>query len=221
MGRVSVNDADNYGGQGGSGFFSLKSDKDVARVRFLINGIDDVNAYIVHEAEVDGKKRWVDCLREYGDPVDACPFCKAGRYTNVKYFIPLYNIDAGTTQVWERGKQFGSKLSSICARYPNLVSHILEIERNGKKGDTHTTYEIYETGDDGTTLDQFEVKDPLGTIILQKTADEMEAYLQTGDFESAGVTRRGSTGNTANTETPPFEGGYQRRTPSRGRGEAF
>lgn len=214
MASFNVSDADKVGVQGGSGFFSLKNDKDVARVKFLFNDINDVKCHSVHQVEIDGKKRYVDCLREYGDPVDACPFCKAQKFVNMKYFIPLYNIDADNTQIWERGRKFGSKLTSICSRYPNIVSHIFEIERNGKAGDTQTTYEIYETGEDGATLDDFEVQNPMGTIILQKSAEEMETYLNTGSFGDEGApVRRQATNNN-----PPYEGGYQRRTPSNGNG---
>ena len=37
MARFNVNEVENYGGQGGGGFFSLKNDKDVATVRFMYN----------------------------------------------------------------------------------------------------------------------------------------------------------------------------------------
>ena len=35
MAEFSMNEADNYGGNGGGSFFTLKDDKDKARVRFL------------------------------------------------------------------------------------------------------------------------------------------------------------------------------------------
>jgi hypothetical protein len=75
--RVSVDDAEKYGGQGGGGYFSLKDDGDTARVRFLYDSIEDVEGYCVHEVEIGDKKKYVNCLREYGDPVDKCPFCEA------------------------------------------------------------------------------------------------------------------------------------------------
>lgn len=219
MARFGVGDADKYGGTGGSGYFSLKDDKDVARVRFLFDSIEDVEGFAVHEVEVDGKKRYVNCLRNYGDPVDACPFCAAQRFVQVKYFIPLYNIDADRIQTWERGKKFGQKISSLCSRYPHLVSHTFEIERNGRAGEQTTTYEIYETGQDNTTLEQFDVPDILGTHVLDKTADEMQAYLNTGYFPEVGETqpqRRGAT------SAPQEDRGYTRRTPAGGgRGERF
>lgn len=211
MAGFNVNDAENYGGQGGGGFFSLKQDKEVAHVRFLYNGIDDVTGYSVHEVELNGKKRYVNCLREAGDPVDACPFCKAGKFVQVKYFVPIYNMDTGSIQTWERGKKFGSKLTSMCSRYPNTVTHTFEIERNGKAGDQQTSYEIYETGETpDVTLEQFELANPLGTIILDKTADEMEKYLQTGDFGEAPVRHENSSQQSS--------GVYTRRTPASGTG---
>lgn len=187
MARFHADDADRYGGQGGAGYFSLKNDKDVARVRFMYNGIDDVEGYAVHQVEIDGKKRWVNCLREYNQPVDTCPFCRERMFTSAKLFIPLYNIDEDKVQVWERGKKFISKISSICARYPDVVSHVFEIERNGKKGETTTTYEIYEVDKDDTTMEDLpEVSDPLGTLILDKSADDMEFYLENEYFPPDG-----------------------------------
>ena len=195
MARFGVSDADHYGGQGGGGFFSLKNDKDTARVRFLYDSIDDVEGLAVHQIEVGDKKRYVNCLREYGDPVDACPLCANKQFVTAKYFVPLYNIDEERIQTWERGKKFGAKLSSLCSRYPHLVSHTFEIERNGKAGDTQTTYEIYETGDDNTKITDFEIPNTLGELVLDKTADELQYYVDHGCFEddNAQPRRRSST----------------------------
>lgn len=195
MARFRYDEADHYGGQGGTGFFSLKNDKDVALVRFMYNSVDDVEGYAVHQVEIDGKKRYVNCLREYNQPKDACPFCRANMFTTAKLFIPVYNIDEDKVQMWERGKKFISKISSICARYPDVVSHKFEIERNGKKGETTTTYEIYEVGKDETTLEDLpDVANPLGSIVLDKSADDMEFYLDNEYFppdgEEAPVRRR-------------------------------
>ena len=214
MARFNTETAEHYGGQGGAGYFSLKNDKDVARVRFMYNSIDDVEGYAVHQVEIDGKKRWVNCLREYNQPKDVCPFCRENMFTSAKLFIPLYNIDEDKQQVWERGKKFISKISSICAHYPDVVSHVFEIERNGKKGETTTTYEIYEVDKDETTLEDLpEISDPLGTIVLDKSADDMEFYLENGYFpptgEEAPVRR-----NSRREEEPEEERRASRRTPA-------
>ena len=226
MARFGVNDADKYGGQGGGGYFRLEDDGDVAQVRFLYNSIDDVEGVSVHELKDPNdpkKKKYVECLREYGDPMDVCPFCAAkgfdGQFAQVKYFIPLYNIKEKRTQTWERGKKFGQKISSICARYAKdgvpLVSHVFEIERNGAKGDQTTQYEIYEVSHtEDVTLDGFDTPDT-SNLVLQKTADDMECYLNAGYFPGDGndsyqPVRRG--GNASDD---------RRRTPNGGRREVY
>ena len=210
MARFTTETADKYGGQGGTGYLSLKNDKDVARVRFMYNGIEDVEGYAVHEVKIDGKKRYVNCLREYNQPKDVCPFCRANMFTTAKLFIPIYNIDEDKVQIWERGKKFISKISSICSRYPNTVNHVFEIERNGAKGDTSTTYEVYEIDKDDTTLEDLpEASAPLGSVVLDKTADDMEFYLDNEYFppdDDMPVRRR------ENREEAPV-----RRTPASGR----
>ena len=139
MARFNASNINNYGGSGGSGYFSLKDDGDVATVRFLYNNEEDVEGYAVHQVEVDGRKRYVNCLREYNDPISACPFCQCGEFQMAKLFIPVYNEDTKKVQVWERGKKFFNKISGICARYGSkndIVSQTFDIQRNGAKGDT-------------------------------------------------------------------------------------
>lgn len=212
MARFNVDEVENYGGSGGAGYFSLKNDKDTAQVRFMYNNIDDVEGYAVHQVEIDDKKRYVNCLREYNQPVSDCPFCEAKNFQLAKLFVPLYDIKDDKVKIWERGKKFFSKIGSICARYsnPTVVSHIFEIERNGKPGDQTTSYEIYETDQDNTTMEDLPEKpELLGGLILDKSKEEMQYYLDNGKFPSNNeenhVVRRRE--NTAD-ETP-------RRTPQR------
>ena len=220
MARFNYDEADHYGGQGGAGYFSLKNDKDVARVRFMYNDIDDVEGYAVHQVEIDGRKRWVNCLREYNEPKDKCPFCRENMFTSAKLFVPIYDVDNDRVQIWERGKKFIGKISSICARYPNVVSHIFEIERNCQKGDTSTTYEIYEVDKDDTTLEDLpEKREILGTVVLDKSADDMDFFLDNGYFppdgDEAPVRRRS---NRQEESTDRDRG--TRRTPA-GRRDRF
>ena len=215
MARFSADNADNYGGHGGHGFFSLKNDKDVAKVRFMYDSIADVEGYAVHVVEIDGKKRYVDCKREYTEPVDKCPFCRDGKFQQAKLFIPLYDVESKQVKIWERGKKYFNKLSTLCSRYAvnePLCSHVFEIERCGKPNDTQTTYEVYEVDRDNTTLaDLPEIPNILGDIVLDKTPEEMEYFLKHETFEQ----------NTGSDDSLPFSrrGGSEevtRRTPSRG-----
>lgn len=236
MGRFKHDEADHYGGTGGTGFFSLQNDGDIKEVRFMYNDIEDVDGYAVHQVEIEGKKRYVNCLRDYNDPIDKCPFCREHMFQTAKLFIPVYDVKDDKVRIWERGKKFFAKMSSLCSRYPNLISHVFEIERNGKKGDTQTTYEIYEVDKDDKTLEDFpEVPDIIGGLVLDKSAEDMEYYLESGEFppeEDDVPVRRRSRENTEDDE-PVRENRREmrrderaaRRTPAttrrRGRTEEF
>ena len=208
MGRFNYQDSDNYGNSS-SNFFSLKDDGDVARVRFMYNDLKDVVGYAVHEIEVDGNKRYVNCLRSYNEPKSKCPCCANDYMQKAKIYVPLYNVDTKEVQLWERGKKFLGKLQSICTRYARqdspLVNHIFEIERNGKKGDQQTTYEVYEVGSDDTTLQDLpEVIEPLGNVILDKSYDELDSYVRTGWFATQQVpTSRVDTSEEYSRRTVP------------------
>ena len=223
MGRFGVDEVDNYGGNGGSSFFSLKNDGDVARVRFMYGNINDVAGIAVHEVTVDEKSRYVSCLRAYNEPKSKCPLCEANNFQRAKLYIPIYDIEADEVKLWERGKNFFAKLSALCSRYANsttpLVAHIFEIERHGKKGDTQTTYDIFEIESDKTTLDDLpEIPEVIGTIVLEKTAGDMLYYVDNQCFPN---TDGAPTRSERSTEKPTGSAAPTgRRTPSR-RGETF
>ena len=184
MAEFNINEIDNYGGQGGGGFFSLKNDKEVATVRFMYNTMDDIKGYGVHEAEVAGKKRYINCLRGYNQPVDDCPMCAARYRVIAKLFIILFDVETEEVKIWDRGKTFYSKISSLAARYNPLVATPFEIERNGKRGDMKTTYETYPLDSDDTSLEDLpEIPELLGTLILDKSYEELEFFLNNGYFE--------------------------------------
>lgn len=229
MSRFNVNEADNYGQAGRGTFFSLRDDKDTAHVRMLYRSIDDVEGYAVHQIETaDGKKRYVNCLRNYNDPIDKCPFCAANMKVIPKLFIKLYNEDAQECQVWERGKSFFQRISSLSSRYNPLCNEVIEVERNGKKGDMKTTYEFYPLENSPIDLDdeKYDCPEPLGTIILDKTADEMNKYLEVGDFpsDSAKVSNTRTNGRFESPDSStPFDENRPvgRRTPNNTGRRAF
>ena len=136
MPRINTKDVDNYGGGSGGSFLSLKNDKDTVKVRFMLESPKDLNkyTYVVHNCETPDSKFGVDvnCLRNYSDPIDDCPLCKAGIKTQIKVFVPVYNVDEDKVQIWTRGRTIISKLQGLMARYEDFPSHIFEIERNGK-----------------------------------------------------------------------------------------
>ena len=193
--RFGINESDNYG-TGKSNYFSLKDDKDTAVIRFLYNDINDVEGVACHSVEVDGKRMDVECLRAYNEPLSKCPLCEAGYKVDAKLFIPVYDENAKESKIWTRGKTFFSKLSSLCSRYNPLVSTPFEVERNGKKGDTNTTYEVYPLTADNARIEDFpEIK--ADDVAFQcKTFDELTTYLQTGNFGDNKVLERNNARNS-------------------------
>lgn len=235
MARFNASQMDNYSQNEGSktGFFSLKDDKDTATVRFMYESAEDIEGFSVHRVKVGDRERYVNCLREYNEPMENCPFCAAKIQVQPKLFIPLYNETSGQIQFWERGRKFYAQISGLVSRYKNIVQRTFDIERNGAKGDTGTTYSFYPVGDpDGTIvqdiLDDLGIESlpsPIGTIILDKTADEMDYYLNNGDFPEKVVTptrRRSSRPTSEQEDNVPFDEDEPvqrtrgRRTPANG-----
>jgi hypothetical protein len=204
--KCRIGDAENYVSSGGN-FFKLENDGETAKIRFMYNTIDDVEYTVVHEIDAgDGKKRFVNCLRSYDEPVDNCPLCAAGSRAKPLLFMPIYNEDAKETQIWQRGRSFEGVISGLCSRYSPLVSTVIEIERHGKKGDKSTTYQPYPGKSDDVTLDDLPEKpDPVGTIVLDKNFDELSYYVEHGSFndDTKPVERSADKPVQRNTVTPP------------------
>lgn len=191
MGRVNLNDFDNYKSEGSASYFKLEDDGSKAEVRFMYNDIDDVTGTAVHTVDVEGAKwgRDVNCLRAYNESLDECPLCKAGYNAKVKLFVPLYNVTEDEVQIWTRPKSYGSILSNLISRYTkkgNFVNNIFEIERNGKKGDKQTTYREYQVDCDDIELDDLpQAPDPIGTVVMDKSFEELEYYVKHKEFPSS------------------------------------
>lgn len=181
MARFSFDEVENYG-VGENSYFSLKDDKDTAWIRFLYNDLADIQGVAVHTVKVGDKNVDVECLRAYNEPVENCPFCAEGIKVNAKMYIPVYDIDAKQSKIWTRGKTFFSKLSSLCSRYSPLVSTPFEVERNGKKGDTNTTYELYPGKSDEAIIEDFPEINPEGIAFQVKSYEDMNYYLDNNVF---------------------------------------
>lgn len=207
MASFSYDERENYGQSNRGSFFQLKNDKESAKVRFLYRTMDDVQGYSVHRVAVGDKERYVNCLRSYNEPLDKCPFCNAGLKITPKLFVPLYNEDAKEVQLWERGKTFFDKLSGIAMRYNPMCGTIFEVIRNGKPKDMQTTYDIWPTNDTSDfNMDEITVENPLGSIILDKSFNDMQAYLEQGSFPD-------TASEVAQARSNPEPEQYQRRTP--------
>lgn len=185
---------------GGSEFFSLKNDKDTAVVRFLHEGEDDLDWYVVHEAQINGKKRWVQCLED-----ETCPMCASGNKTQLKLFLQMVDKRDGKVKLWERGQKFIPKIISLINRYGNLVGREFEIERSGKAGSKDTQYLIYPLDEDGKVLADFPKRQELlaeNGFILQKSVDEMVA-INNGTYTPPTSSNNNQQQSQQTNYTPP------------------
>lgn len=200
MARVLVSDVDKYSQHTNVEFFKLPNDKDTAVVRFILDTPDDVDVLAVHEVEIPGMayKRKVSCLKN--DPADGngvCPLCDNGELTSISVYLQMLvyeqDKDGYYTQppkrvVWERGKSYLKKIFSLanryCSRGKKLIDTVFEIERSGKMGDKQTSYEIYPMNEldenECPIPEDIERFDPLGTIVMDKSYDELMEFVETG-----------------------------------------
>ena len=183
MARIRNEEADKYVPSNSGEWFALKNDGDTEKVQFLISDTGELDVFTAHKVKIGDKDRYVNCPREYGEPLDVCPLCDNDYPLKVVRFVVMYSHKDGKIKIWERGKQFITRLEGLANRYYPLHNTVFEIERHGKAGDKQTTYEIYPCPND-TPIDISEIEKPelLGSIVLDKTADEMNYYLEHEDF---------------------------------------
>lgn len=197
MAKRNIEDAaEQYKGSGLGEYFKLENDKDTEIVRFLCEGEElefDEDWFIAHKAVIENKDRWVRCPETSG-----CPLCATLGKPQLKIFLQLVTKSDGKRKLWERGNTYASKINGLIRRNGDLCNRPYEIERNGKKGDTKTTYEIYALDQDGKTLADLNVEKqkllgPYGEgFILQLTQDEMED-LADGRYQPTGKDDRSNS----------------------------
>lgn len=147
MSRITIREAETLSenSQKSYSWFQLKNDHDIKKVRLLVNTIDDIDAFVVHSIEVNGRNKWVNCTRDNEtDPLDNCVYCKNGDKARVRVFLQLQDVETGDLLIWDRSPQIIQILRSVVKRINGpIYQTIIEIERVGKAGDPKTTYQFY------------------------------------------------------------------------------
>ena len=207
MEKIDINRFENYSNTTQNRekvkFFSLKKDGDVAQVRFCHNVLGDVEGVVLHSVKDEqGNIRKVSCLRDYEGPLDNCPFCKYNSehpedkrigVAQKRIFLTLaeykQTVDGTISyekKVWERGEKFKKELDGLVKRYNPLCKQVFEIERQGQPGDSSTKYGIYPIPggieEFPLTKADLENKSVVGTVVANRTAEEMTTFIETGSF---------------------------------------
>lgn len=231
MANFSFLEAKEYANES-MGLFTLKSNGDTARVRILIDTPNDLRGVWTHWLQVGGRGRHVLCLAD-GESKDErihkqqCPICKFGRTTregkkNVKFFIPMLNLDTNEYVIWERGYNLSTNQSfiNLLTEYPKeLYKQVVEIERIGDANDYNTDYvfralsesEVSYTRIDGD-LSQFDIPDAIESgLVLNKTYEELDYYFTNGHFEGDTPSEESGVSGYRRREKTSDDGYYNKR----------
>lgn len=206
------------GGNDGIGYFGLKDDGDEGIVRILHDSSDDFDIVLAHNIKIGERYRRVNCLRNPGDPVNVCPLCAADNKTSYRFFVHMIHYvkdDKGNIVakpvVWDRAaKPMSQKLVSMIHEYGPLSQSIFKIRRNGKAGSMETTYEImfanpniYKPELYPMVPGAFDNYNTLGYKVLDKNAEDMQAFLTTGNFPLPNSNSANPVANAPAYTTPP------------------
>ena len=203
------------------GFFSLKNNGDEALVRIMHDSTDSFEIVSTHQIEVNGKYRRINCCRSPYDPIENCPICATGKNAQSRFYVHLiqYIIDADgrvtcEPKIWERPASFANTLKNLITNYGPLSNSIFKIHRNGVARAMDTTYDImymppqqYPETVFKKITDAFEGYSVIGTVVMNRTPEDIVIYLQTGNFPMPKKESQDVDTVSSATYIPP-QGGY-------------
>ena len=191
--------------------FALKNHGEEALVRIMHDTVESFEIVTTHKVQVGQRYRNVNCLRDPHQPLDVCPLCKAGSKLQQRIYIHMlrYTVNAQgqievTPCVWDRpAGSYATKLKTLLNNYGPLSEVLFKVQRNGAAGSKDTTYELfmappanYNPNNYPKQDDAFKDYMAVGSIVLDKDANEMYQYLATGSFPQ-------SNANTVNANMYP------------------
>ena len=218
MAKLTIEQAGQSTGSGN--FFAIKNDGETKDIRFLYRTVDDIDSYSVHEVKIDGKTRWVDCLKDPSDPESHCPFCDAGIKLQNRTFLLVWDEADQQAKVWERSSfQVSKNYLDILKNTSSeeVVGTVFRVKRNGKKGDMKTSYVLMLVETDETKMDDFQDELPAtDATILKKTPEEMEYYIENGEFpEVEAAQKKTEHKGFKKSSTREVEAGSESKEPKR------
>lgn len=173
-------------------FLKLQDDGCYAKVRFMYGAGESFRGETVHNISEDPQRpRYVSCLREEGQPLDACPLCANGQKFVAQFFVPVYvqsivNVvrgieteqQVGQVMIFQRGATFKGALQAVMRNIPagtQIVNSMFRLVRNGAARDPRTSYSVEYIGTDNVGLEQLPPRpEVVGSYILPKlTREEM------------------------------------------------
>ena len=210
------------------GFFKLKDDGDIAIARINISSTEDFMFAAVHTLQVGGKWMKVSCHNPLGMNAAGCPLCSANAAnpkgsigkSAKKLYIPMivsYRDSQSATgytppvpAIWERPAGFSRELANKLMVAGNLKNVLVLITRNGKAGDMQTTYSVdvlpadhpvFKPNMIPTDFSAFNNFNIAKHSYWEKTAEEINTFLATGQFPERAQNNQQNVNTMANTAT--------------------
>jgi len=207
------------------GFFKLKNDGEEALIRINCASLDDLQFATVHTVKTsEGRWMRVSCLNPLGQYGDSCALCsaslaegstvsKAGKKVYVQMLVSYRDATTGswsaaTPVIWERPAGFSRELANKIRDFGSLKEHVFKVTRNGAAGDMKTTYSldyvpVYDkpelVSSDFSAFNNFNIAKH---SYWEKTAEEIDVFLQTGEFPE--VTKEEKPAKPVVSGTPVF-----------------
>ncbi len=206
------------------GYFRLKDDGDIAIARINISSTDEFMFAAVHTINAGGKWIKVSCHNPLGMNAAGCALCSANQAnpkgtvskSTKKMYIPMivsYRDPQSATGytppapvIWERPAGFSRELANKLMVAGDLKSVLVLITRNGKAGDMQTTYSVdvlpathpvfkpEMIPADFSAFNNFNIAKH---SYWEKTAEEINTFLTTGQFPERAQNTQQAANNVA------------------------
>ena len=208
------------------GYFRLRDDGDVAIARINISSTDEFMFAAVHNINANGRWTKISCHNPLGMNSAGCALCSANQANpkgsvskaSRKMYIPMIvsyrdaQSASGYTPpmpvIWERPAAFSRELANKLMLAGNLKDVLVLITRNGKAGDMQTTYSVeivpaahpvFKPEMIPTDFSAFNNFNIAKHSYYEKTAEEINTFLATGQFPERAQTNKQTVNNMANT----------------------
>ena len=205
------------------GYFRLSNDGDIAIARINIASTDELAFAAVHTINTNGRWLKVSCHNPLNMNGGSCALCSANAAnpkgaisrSSKKVYIPMMvsyrdpNAATGYTApapvVWERPANFSRELANKLMIAGDLRNTLVLITRNGKAGDMQTTYSmdilpeshpVFKPDMIPMDFSAFTNFNIARHSYWEKTAEEINAYLTTGQFPERAQTTAQSVPQT-------------------------
>ena len=212
------------------GFFKLKNDGDVAIARLNISSTDDLSFASVHTISANGKWLKVSCLNPLGSYNGSCPLCNAVAAGNTsiskaskKVYIQMMvsyrdpsspsGYTAPAPVIWERPAGFSKEIANKLMIAGDLRNTLVLITLNGAAGDMQTTYSVDILPETHPVFKPVMIPADFSAFTnfniarhsyWEKTADEINTYLSTGQFPEANQGAAPAAANAGTVTQQPF-----------------